>query len=136
MLLVDTGVLLAAADSTDRDHARCAELLAERRGDLNVVSLVVAETAWQIERNLGPRSEAAFVRLITGGELTVVDPTAADWERAATLIETYETLRLGLVDASIVAVSERLKVTTLATLNQRDFAVVRPAHCTAFELIP
>ena len=136
MLLVDTGVLLAAADSTDRDHARCAGLLAERRGDLTVVSLVVAETAWQIERNLGPRSEAAFVRLITGGELTVVDPIAADWERAATLIETYETLRLGLVDASIVAVSERLKVTTLATLNQRDFAVVRPAHCTAFELIP
>ena len=136
MLLVDTGVLIAAADSTDRDHARCADLLAECRGDLNVVSLVVAETAWQIERNLGPRSEAAFVRLITGGELTVVDPIAADWERAATLIETYETLRLGLVDASIVAVSERLKVTTLATLNQRDFAVVRPAHCTAFELIP
>ena len=136
MLLVDTGVLLAAADSTDRDHPRCAELLAKRRGDLNVVSLVVAETAWQIERNLGPRSEAAFVRLITAGELTVVDPTAADWERAATLIETYETLRLGLVDASIVAVSERLNVTTLATLNQRDFAVVRPAHCTAFELIP
>ena len=92
MLLVDTGVLLAAADSTDRDHQRCAELLAERRGDLNVVSLVAAETAWQIERNLGPRSEAAFVRLITVDELTVVDPTAADWERAATLIETYETL--------------------------------------------
>lgn len=136
MLLVDTGVLLAAADSTDRDHKRCADLLAERRGDLNVVSLVVAETAWQIERNLGPRSEAAFVRLITGGELTVVDLTAADWERAANLIETYETLRLGLVDASIVAVSERLMGTTLATLNKRDFTVVRPAHCTAFELVP
>ena len=136
MLLVDTGVLLAAADSTDRDHQRCAELLAEHRGDLNVVSLVVAETAWQIERNLGPRSEAAFVRLITVGELAVVDPIAGDWDRSASLIETYETLGLGLVDASIVAVSERLNVTTLATLNQRDFTVVRPAHCTAFELIP
>ena len=100
------------------------------------MSLVVAETAWQIERHLGPRSEAAFVRLITVGELTVVDPIAADWDRSASLIETYETLGLGLVDASIVAVSERLNVTTLATLNQRDFTVVRPAHCTAFELIP
>ena len=66
MLLVDTGVLLAAADSTDRDHARCAELLAERRGDLTVVSLVVAQTAWQIERNLGPRSEAAWACIRSG----------------------------------------------------------------------
>ena len=68
--------------------------------------------------------------------MTVVDPTAADWERSASLIEIYETLGLGLVDAAIVAVAERLDVGTLATLNHRDFTVVCPAHCTAFELIP
>jgi predicted nucleic acid-binding protein len=59
-----------------------------------------------------------------------------DWERAGELIETYADLGLGLVDASIVAVAEHHGITTLATLNRRDFTVVRPRHADAFELIP
>jgi len=43
---------------------------------------------------------------------------------------------LGVVDASIVAVAERLVVTTVATLGRRHFSVMRPAHCHAFELLP
>ena len=38
--------------------------------------------------------------------------------------------------ALIGFIAERLKVTTIATLNHRDFTVVRPAHCEAFELLP
>ncbi len=41
----------------------------------------------------------------------------------------------GVVDASVVAVAERLGALTIATLNRRDFAVVRPVHVAAFELL-
>ena len=97
---------------------------------------MIAETAWQIERNLGPRSEAGFLQLLTSGRLDFADLTVADYERCITLIDTYHDLRLGLVDASIITIAERLNVTTIATLNDRDFRVVRPAHCDAFTLIP
>lgn len=60
---------------------------------------------------------------------------AADWVRAAELIRQYADMRLGLVAASVVAIAERLGVTTIATLDRRDFAVVRPAHCDGFELV-
>ena len=40
------------------------------------------------------------------------------------------------VDASLVAIAERMEITTIATLDKRHFTVVRPAHCSAFELIP
>lgn len=136
MPIVDTGVLLAAADTDDVDHPRCSDLLREHRGELLVPAPVIPETSWQIERNLGPRSEAAFLHLITGEQLQVIDLTLADWARCITLIETYEALGLGLVDASVIAVAERLELTTIATLNHRDFAVVRPAHCAGFELVP
>ena len=43
---------------------------------------------------------------------------------------------IGLVDASVIAVAERINVTTIATLNRRDFAVVRPVHCDCLQLIP
>jgi uncharacterized protein len=85
---------------------------------------------------LGPRAEARFVAALAAGELTVVDLTAADWHRCAELIERYHDLGLGVVDASVIAVAERLGVSTIATLNHRDFAVVRPAHVAAFDLLP
>jgi hypothetical protein len=54
----------------------------------------------------------------------------------AELVNRYSDLNLGLVDASVVTVAERLGIVSLATLNHRDFVVVRPRHCDAFELIP
>ncbi|HKY26204.1 MAG TPA: hypothetical protein VJM07_13670 [Gaiella sp.] len=41
-----------------------------------------------------------------------------------------------VVDASVVAVCERLGVTTLATLDHRYFSLVRPRHCDVLELVP
>ena len=135
-IVVDTGILLGAADEADADHDRCAELLRLHRGELTVPAPVIPETAWQIERNLGPRSEADFLRLITTGELDVADLSVDDYQRCIDLIETYADLRLGLVDASVITVAENLGVTTIATLNDRDFRVVRPRHADAFHLMP
>lgn len=85
---------------------------------------------------LGPRSEAGFLRLITTGQLSVADLTLDDYQRCIDLIETYTDLGLGLVDASVVTIAENLGVDTLATLNDRDFRVVRPRHVDAFTLFP
>ena len=71
-----------------------------------------------------------------GPKFQIVDPIPGDSARAIELIRRYADLGLGFVDASIIALAERLGVTTIATIDRRDFAVVRPTHCDAFELIP
>jgi uncharacterized protein len=76
------------------------------------------------------------LRSVTSGELRRQDLTDEDWERAVGLAETYADLGLGLVDASVVAIADRMDVTTIASLNRRDFRVVRPRHVAAFELVP
>jgi predicted nucleic acid-binding protein len=134
-LLIDTNVLLAAADRSAPEHSSCAALLDERQ-DLAITGPVAAETAGLIESRLGPTAEAAFVRSVVNGELAVVQLAIEDWHRCAELIETYSDLRLGLVDASIVAVVERLRIVEIATMNRRDLTVVRPSHCGAFDLLP
>ena len=111
-------------------------LLRRLRGELIVPAPVVPETAWLIESRLGAVAEGRFLRLVTTGELSVIDLTMSDYERCIALIETYATLGLGFVDASIVAVAERLALSTIATLNHRDFRVVRPAHVPSFDLVP
>lgn len=62
--------------------------------------------------------------------------TEADLLRAAALVETYEDLRLGTVDAVVIAVAERLEAREVATLDRRHFTVVRPRHIDAFRLWP
>ena len=101
-----------------------------------VPQLVVAEVCYLLEREHGSRAEAAFLRSFGRRELTLVPLTVADTDRMAELVETYASLRLGGVDASVIAIAERLNVATIATLNRRDFTVVRPRHVQALTLLP
>lgn len=135
-ILVDTGVLLGAIDADDADHQAAVEVLDRYTGQLLVPATVIAETAWQVERNLGAEAEARFLEAVLAGELEVIDLTRTDYQRAVELIRRYADLRLGLVDSSIIAIAERLDITTIGTLNRRDFAVVRPNHTDSVELIP
>jgi len=48
----------------------------------------------------------------------------------------YADLRLGGTDASVVAICERLGIVTIATVNLRYFAAVRPRHIPAFITVP
>jgi predicted nucleic acid-binding protein len=133
---LDTSVMVAAADGDEPRHDHCAQILRAHRGELVMAAPAVAETAWMIESRQGPAAEAKFLRLVTTGELEVVDLDADDYRRCIDLIETYADLGLGLVDASVICVAENLAIDRIATLNHRDFTVVRPRHLDAFELIP
>jgi predicted nucleic acid-binding protein len=135
VLVVDTSVLLAAADNADPDHESCTRAI-EGTSPLVTTALVIAETAYLIRRQLGAQAEAAFFRAVAAGELEVELLTPADAQRIAELIETYSDLGLSGTDASLIVVAERHKVTTIATLDRRHFGVVRPNHAAAFELIP
>ena len=136
MIVVDTSVLVSAADKDEPRHGTCAELLRRRRGELVVPAPVVAEASWMIESRLGPVAEARFLRAVAAGDLPVADLRADDYLRCAELVDRYSDLGLGLVDASVVTVAENMTVSTIATFNHRDFTVVRPRHVEAFELLP
>jgi uncharacterized protein len=54
----------------------------------------------------------------------------------ADLVRRYADRRLGGTDASVIAVCERLSIATVATVDRRDFANVRPRHVSAFAVVP
>ena len=97
---------------------------------------VVVETAWLIARELGNPAEAGFVAAAGRGEFRIVDLTAVDYQRASVILTAHADNNLGLVDSCVMAIAERLQATTIATVNPRDFRIVRPAHCDAYTLIP
>jgi predicted nucleic acid-binding protein len=51
-------------------------------------------------------------------------------------MDKYADLPLGLADASVVAIAEELGAREIATLDRRDFSVVRPRHTSSFVLLP
>jgi predicted nucleic acid-binding protein len=129
-------VLLAAADRRDPDHATCRELLETHPGPLVTTELVIAETGWLIDRQLGAAAEAALYESAASGEIRVEPLWAADWARIAALTNQYADQHLGGVDSSLVAIAERLGASSIGTLDRRHFSLVRPQHIPGFELLP
>jgi predicted nucleic acid-binding protein len=73
---------------------------------------------------------------IDRGAYEVEDLLASDYRRVRELLATYADLRVGFVDAAVLAIVERLREPKLATLDHRHFAVMLPRHVDALELLP
>ncbi|WP_322769981.1 type II toxin-antitoxin system VapC family toxin, partial [Frankia sp. Cr1] len=132
--LLYTGPLVAAADRSDKNHVVCSELLgrlARGKGRLLVPSPVVVEVCWLVEKFRGPEAEADFLELVSAGELELVEIIRADVRRMAEFVRRYADFLLGVVDAAVITLAERLGVRQVATLDRRHFSVVRPRHIEA-----
>lgn len=136
MLIVDTAPIVAAADTADPAHERCRQLLESHPGPLVATGLVIAEAGWLIRRQLDQRAETLLYETIASGQLAVEPLTRMDWLRIAELVSTYTDVGLDAADASVVAVAERMNQSVIATLDERDFRIVRPSHIEGFELLP
>lgn len=138
MIVLDTGVLVAAVNRRDRLHASCAAFLDKTVEPLVVPAMVVTEVCYLLARpgHGSPALAATFLSALASEALDVVAPTSTDFGRMAELVHRYASLPLDAVDAAVVATAERLGVTKVATIDRKDFQVVVPAHCPAFELLP
>lgn len=133
-LLLDTGALCALADADDGWHIPVRKFLEAERQSLLVPVTVIPEAAYLMRKRLGAAVEARFVESLAAGELATENLTQRDIARCAELLHIYNFL--GFVDASIVAMAERLRLRALVTTDRRDFARVRPSHVAAFQLLP
>ncbi len=135
-LLVDTGILYALADRKDKWHARAAAFISEFTGRLLAPSTVLPETCYLLNTYLGQEAELAFIHAVVAREIALEQVTTADLARAAELMTTYADANIGMVDASVVAVAERLKISKILTVDRRHFAMIKPGHCSGFQLFP
>jgi uncharacterized protein len=135
-LVCDTGPLYAAMDRSDPAHNVCAALLGEAAEPLVVPAPVVVEVDWLAGRRLSPAAFDAFLSSVEDGSVLVEELTAGDYARIRRLCRRYDDVPLGLVDASVITVAERLGERKLVTLDRRHFSVVRPRHVRAFTLLP
>ena len=134
-LIVDAGPLIANQDIADPHHTFAVELLTTHPGPLVVPALVVAEVTYMVAAQGGAEPEVRFLGDLASGVLLVEPVHPAYWMLIAVLVWRYRDLRLGTVDASIVAAAERLGLQEVATFDRRHLGAIRPAHVDAFTIV-
>jgi predicted nucleic acid-binding protein len=97
---------------------------------------VLLELDYLAARQRDRLAVTAMLEEIHRGAYEVEDLTPADYARVRELLTTYADLRVGFVDAAVLAIVERLREPKLATLDHRHFSVMRPRHVDSLELLP
>lgn len=128
--------MLALIDGDDREHGRCARVAEETSEQFVVPALTLPEVDYLLRKRGRGDVWTALVADIASGSYRLHPPGEQVFVRAAELEEEYHDLRLGVVDASVIATCEALGETKVATLDHRHFSVVRPRHCEALTVLP
>lgn len=125
MIVADTGAVLALLDRSDRHHDALAALFRERPEAWILPWAILPEIDYLAATHLGIRVQEAFLADLADGDLRVDWGDAGDLARAREVSRRYRDLRLGLVDAVVMAVAERRRARAIATLDLRHFAAVK-----------
>jgi uncharacterized protein len=122
-VVLDTSVVFALYDEDDACHPLARDWLLETDEDLVTTPLALAEMDFLVTRNGGDEAVQRLWHDLDIGAIGV-----RWWADALT--ETLGVVRrhpfLGLVDASLVALSGRLRTSRIATFDQHFRSVLTP----------
>ncbi|MDX2192309.1 MAG: PIN domain-containing protein [Gemmatimonadales bacterium] len=135
-VVADTGALYALLDRDDAWYLRVTEWWMQNRLRVVLPVTIVPELAYLLGARLGARAEEAFARALADREFVLEPLDEADLPRVADLVASYADVALGVTDASVVAIAERLGAAAILTTDRRHFGAVRPRHVPAFRLLP
>ncbi|MBM3660822.1 MAG: PIN domain-containing protein [Actinobacteria bacterium] len=135
-MLCDTSALLAAFDAAEHRHADAVNAIEREPGPLVLSPFVLAEYDYMVASRLGVEAELVMLDDVSSGAYELVPFAGVDLDVAIGVVEQYRDLGIGLADASIVVLAERLGTRRIFTLDRRHFAAMRPLQGGEFELLP
>lgn len=133
-ILIDAGPLVALLNAHDSAHAVCSTTAKELPLPLLTTWLVLAEAGWLLRRTADGVKD--LLQLIIGEVVVCVelDSQAASW--MASCIQKYADLEPQLADVSLLYLAEREGISSVFTLDRRDFSVYRIDRNQPLALLP
>jgi predicted nucleic acid-binding protein len=127
VIVADTGAIVALLDRGDQHHRTLRTLYTADPDAWILPWAILPEVDYLVGTALGDRVHRLWLADLAAGAFTVQWGNDADLSAATAVAKKYAALRLGLVDAVVMAVAERL-VADIATLDLRDFGAVTLRH--------
>ena len=131
-VIADTGGVLVLLDRKHPKHQAAIESLDER---LVVPSLILPELDYLSQR-LPNGAMRSFMNSLLTREFEYYELDLLDLQRADEITNQYADANVGLVDATVVAVAERLGIRRILTIDQRHFSLFKPKNLGFLELLP
>jgi predicted nucleic acid-binding protein len=132
-VLLDTGPLVAVLDARDQWHERCAQAFPDLVHRCVTTEAVVTEACHLALR--GGRTWAPLEFLLAA-RIPILGVETGGQRRARVLMERYGALPMDYADATLCAVAEALRISTVFTLDRRGFSTYQPAGVARFTLLP
>ncbi|MCE2942115.1 MAG: type II toxin-antitoxin system VapC family toxin [Gemmatimonadota bacterium] len=126
IVVADTGALYALADRSDAWHQRVRDWWVAAPRRVVIPTSVVPELCRLLQTRLGAQAELAFVRAIRTREFQLVEVEGRDLPRIEATMLQFADFPLSYVDASVVAVAERLKAVEILSTDRRHFPRIAP----------
>ena len=134
MILIDTGPLVALFDKSDRFHKRCKEVLSHIQEPLLTTWPVLTEVMYLL--NFSNSAQELCLEFIESGGVDVPSVPSTQLRRIHRLMRDYADLPMDFADASLVALAEDHGITTIFTLDHKDFRIFTAQHTKRFHLLP
>jgi hypothetical protein len=128
VILADTGAIVALVDADDRHHETLRRLFEEDPDAWVLPWAILPEVDYLLAEHVGTRAQERFAGDLASGAWTIEWGEVTDLVRAEEIARRHRALKLGLVDSVVMAVAERRRAESIATLDLRHFAAVRLRH--------
>lgn len=135
-MIVDTSAMLAFFDRNEPDHAAVTRVILESDEPLVVPPYVVAELDYLVAARHGVAAELTVLAELAGGAWELPGFDADDLGLTRKIVDQYSDQDVGVADASIVVLADRVGTRIIATLDRRHFEVLRPLSGGRFSIVP
>lgn len=133
--LVDSSFLYILLNTKHKEYKRIASAIKPIH-QLIVPYVVLTEVAYLFNRDGGTPAMVKFLDQLAQIKFTYEAITAEDFVRIRKILTIYHDAKFDFVDCCLMALAERHQISTICTLDQRDFAIFRPNHIPQLDLLP
>lgn len=120
--LIDTGPLIALFNKNDKYHDKIKKFIKHYEGILTTSWPVMTEVCHMLDFNISAQID--FLKWVKLGGLKIEDIKSSEIDKIIQLSEKYSDVPMDLSDASLVVISERLKIKEIITIDS-DYFIYR-----------
>jgi predicted nucleic acid-binding protein len=133
VIVADTSAVVALLDRRERNHSVLRTLHTAGPDAWLLPWAILPEVDYLVETQLGSQVQRLWLADLAAGRFAIEWGRDGDLPAALALVTKCASLDLGLVDAVVMTIAERLHA-DIATLDLRDFGAVTLKH--ASRLLP
>lgn len=132
-VLLDTGVIVALLDRSEKFHRACAEAIRNLEAPLITCEPVIAECCYLL-RNL-PGAPEAVIENVAAGIFQLPFQLSREANDIKQILRKYRDRRIDLADACLIRLADEFQTADILTLD-KDFAIYRWGRNKPFCVLP